>query len=116
MFKSSKGALLFAGLVVLGAVSLVGVEDDPGTVVETSDGISRQKAELDAMMAEEDEHIAEALDEVSESDEWFESEVEYADDEELIDDASGFDPVPMIDASVPDVDRTEDDVILLEDG
>ena len=31
------GALIFAGLVVVGAVSLVGAEDDPGTAVETSD-------------------------------------------------------------------------------
>ncbi len=110
MFKSSKGALVFAGLVVIGAVSLVGAEDDPGTAIETSDDINRQKAEFDAMIAEENEASEESIEEEEEVDGWFddEEESEYLDDDELIDDAEGFDPAPMFDPSATTFDETDD--------
>lgn len=116
MFKSSRGALIFAGIIVLGAVSLVGVEDDPGTVVEATDDINRQKAELDAMIANEDRLIDEALEEDDEFDEWLEEDIEFFDDEELINDAEGFDPAPMVDPSNPDFDGSGEGAILREDG
>ena len=116
MFKSSKGALIFAGIVVLGAVGVIGVEDDPGTVIETSDDIARQKAELDAMIAEENSAIEEVTDSEEDAEEWSEDDVEFFDDEELIDDAEGFDPAPMLDPSNPDIDRGGDEAIFPEDG
>ena len=104
MFKSSKGALIFAGIVILGAVTVVGGADDPGAVIETSDDIARQKAELDAMIEEENHMVEEVSDEEDEFDEWLGDDIEYLDDEDLIDSAEGFDPAPMLDPSAPDFD------------
>ena len=98
MFRSRLGALVFAVLVVIGAVSLVGTEEESGTIVEASDDIARQKAEMDAEIAREN-----SLDEADEDDDVDEEEIEgwdeeddpYLTDDELIDDTAGEDTTPL---------------------
>lgn len=98
MFKSRTGALAFAALVALGAVMLVGAEDEPGTVVETSDTIADRRAEFVQRMEEENasadrfDEAADSYDDGIESD--WDDEDEYVGEEELIDAATGFDPNP----------------------
>ncbi len=113
MFKSSKGALVFAAIVVVGAVGLVGAEDDPGAATETSDEFDRQKAEIDALIAEENQAYEDALQEEEEVEGWFDDEEdEYLDDDELIDDAEGFEPTPMFEPSATTFDEADDEAIL----
>lgn len=95
MFQSRNGALGFAALVVIGALVLVGGEDDPGTVIETSSDIAGQRTDLQRQMDESND--VERFDDEDDNDvEWAEED-DYADDEELIDDTQGFDPAPETD-------------------
>ena len=99
MFASRNGALGFAALVVIGALVLVGGEDDPGTVIETSGDIAESRAEFQRQMDEANDVEALSDDEFydDEGDEWAEDDDSFFDDEELIDDAEGFDPTPAED-------------------
>lgn len=97
MFQSPRNALIFAACVAVGAVIAVGGEDNPGTVVETSEDLAAQRNELREEM-ESDARLSEDADseeEFIEDDQSVEDEdVDYADDEDLIDDATGIDPTP----------------------
>ena len=98
MFTSRNGALGFAALVVIGALLLVGGEDNPGTVIETSDDIAESRAEFQRQMDEAND-VEKFADEDDDDVEWAEED-DYADDGELIDDTQGFDPTPEEDNHV----------------
>lgn len=105
MFKSRTGALAFAALVVVGAMALVGAEEEPGTVVKTSDTIADRRAEFVQRMEDENASV-DRFDDAEDSDEealeadWDEED-DYLSDEELVDAATGIDPNPA-DASRDD--------------
>lgn len=75
-------ALILVAIVVAGALLLVGTDERQGALVTTA-----EKIETNASDEQEP-----AQDEAGE-----EEQLEFIDDEELIDDAEGFEPEPMID-------------------
>lgn len=98
MFQSRNGALGFAALVVIGALVVVGGEEDPGAVVETSEDIAASRAEFQRQMA--DANDVENVDRQDEEEPEWADDVEFDDgDEELIDDTQGFDPSPVEDGT-----------------
>lgn len=105
LFRGRSGALAFAGFVILAAVSLVGTDEDDGLVTQATDEITA------APLAREP-----AIEPVSQSAEPFDmaDDVAFASDEDLIDDAEGFDPTPMSDTPDPvllDAGSAADDVV-----
>lgn len=119
MFKSRWGALLFVCLTVYGAVSLIGDEEDEGTLLSAADTLTHSRAEfsensaalsapnprpvLDAGSAD-----AEVLSEGSVS--------SPEEDDYLIDTAQGIDPSPDVDPDVPTGTPAEqgDEYVLVE--
>ena len=96
MFRSRNGALGFAALVVIGALVLVGGEEDPGTVIETSSDIAESRTEFQRQMNDANDVDNFAGDEAEEA-EWSDEDDFDDGDEELIDDTQGFDPTPVED-------------------
>ena len=106
MFKSRKGALLFAALIVFGAISMVGTEESGGTLTDASDDIARQRADLEAEMAREnaltDEADEEQVDDEDDLEGWDDSDEDYLSEDELIDDTQGESTEPMTDTEPGD--------------
>jgi len=75
-------ALILVAIVVAGALLLVGTDERQGALVTTAE-------KIEANASDEQEP---AQDEAGEKE-----QLEFIDDEELIDDAEGFEPEPMID-------------------
>lgn len=120
MFRSRRGALVFAVLVILGAVSLVGTEDDSGTLTETSDDLARQKAAMNADFAAGNAVVDAESPEIYEDDpeSWDAGEDTFLSDEELIDDTTGESTEPMVDTAADGTfgdDGGADEVILVTD-
>lgn len=86
MFKSRKGALLFAAAIVIGAVTLVGTEEEGGTLTEASDDIAAQRADFAADMVRENALSQDAgqVDDEEDIEGWDED----LDDEDVYDDES----------------------------
>lgn len=91
MFKSSKGALLFVIVTLLGVATLIGSEDNEGALLKAASDIEKQRS-----MMNEDREFARS----SSAPVGFASEnpgdLEFTPEEELIDDATGFDPTPEL--------------------
>ena len=102
MFQSPRNALIFVALIALGALMFVGGEDNPGSVIESSEDIAAQRRALQEEM-DSSARLGEELeveDEVVDDDELYDDDdIEYAEDEDLIDPATGFDPTPDADPS-----------------
>lgn len=97
LFQSPKRAAIFVGMTMFSVAMLVGSEDNEGALVAAANGIQQEGAgpsnipevhPRDEGSREErafDEDLARPIDDA------------FASEEELIDDASGFDPTPELD-------------------
>lgn len=115
------GAAIFVGLAALGAVSLIGGEDDPGLLLEAADELTQTKDDFESRaneLARPDERPV--LDAATGGEFTPDDEVvrEYMSDEELIDDTRGIDPVPDVDPTIytESVESEGDVVMYVEDG
>jgi len=93
MFKSSKGALLFVAVTMLGVVTLVGTEDNEGALLKAAADIEKQR---NMMNADQSDQLVDLAPEGFASSRT--GALEFSSDEDLIDDASGFDPTPEYEA------------------
>jgi hypothetical protein len=121
MFKNRWGALFFVCLTALGAVGLIGGEDDEGLVLsaageltDVGNDFGNRKQELSEP---EQRAVRDAGDvgQFSPDEEFVE---EYAPDDDLIDDTRGFEPAPDIDPSreVEKVEEEGDVVMYIDDA
>ena len=114
MFRSYKGALAFMAVTMLGAVSLVGWEDNEGALVKAAADLERQRA----MMADQDDERSDSPPPVgfAPADP---AKVEFTPDEDLVDAAGGYDPTPDIEqpfSTQPLVDPQEVEVTIVDRG
>ncbi|MDZ4308835.1 hypothetical protein [Allopontixanthobacter sp.] len=112
MFKNRWGALIFVCLSVLGAVSLIGGEDDHGALLLAADELTETKSELQIQageLSQADSSAEPTPDEQPVSG--------FMSDEELIDDTRGIDPAPDIDPSpaAENVEEQGDVIMYIED-
>lgn len=109
MFRNRWGALLFVAITLAGVVTLVGTEKSKGSLQEASAQISAQRAQAAAFSNSEPSRTE------------IEAAVVPIEDQELIDPATGIDPVPIDDFHDPftgeetEVAPTDDVVIVSED-
>ena len=96
IFKGPKGALIFVGVTMASVALLVGTEEDSGALVAAADELSRNSS-ADNIPARDASRLpqpaprpARRRPPASTQDD----SALFASDEELIDDASGFDPSP----------------------
>ena len=113
MFRNRWFALLFVAVTAAGAASLVGTEDDGGTIADATDQITQQRAQFERDAAEiaapskpEPATEADPLLEQSYDDDVV---IEFTSDEDLVLDPSGVDPTPVIE------DPAEGEIIAIED-
>ena len=106
MFKSSKGALLFLVVTMLGVLTLVGTEDNEGALLKAAADIEKQRNLMNADQSAEFGDLAPEGFAASRQ-----GALEFTSDEDLIDDASGFDPTPEIE---PPLVSAEPQVNLVE--
>ncbi|MEP3052346.1 MAG: hypothetical protein ABJP48_06320 [Erythrobacter sp.] len=91
LFQNHKAALAFAGVTIFSTLMLVGTEEEGGTLHDAIDGLDQQRSEIRDQArgfsrSDEDQPGAGSPTVIPDY------TVEFADDEELIDDAQGFDP------------------------
>lgn len=94
------GAVLFVGIAALGAVSLIGGEDDPGMLLEAADELTQAKDDFQTRADELSRPDERPVLDAGSGDAFATDEdvvMELMPDEELIDDARGIDPVPDVD-------------------
>ena len=106
MFKSSKGALLFVAVTMLGVLTLVGTEDNEGALLKAAADIEKQRNMMNADQS--GQHVDLAPEGFASS---RQGTLEFTADDDLIDDATGFDPTPEYEAPLvsaePQVDLVE---------
>ena len=85
MFRNRWFALLFVCITLAGVTTLVGTDKKNGTIQQAAGQIAAQRAQADQMTTATQETPVEAS----------ADDVPYADDDELIDEASGEDPTPV---------------------
>lgn len=91
MFRNAKGALFFAVATMLGAAMLIGSEDNEGALIRTAEELERQKAQAeDVGSGGRDLPPAQGFATADEA------QLEFSSDEDLVDQAQGFDPSPDI--------------------
>lgn len=97
LFKNPKAALAYVGVTMFSVWLFVGTEDDPGSLQQTIETFNGARSADRVEGRRFGEGFTESLD-GTELDPAGQSEsevtVRFASDEELIDDASGFDPTP----------------------
>ena len=104
MFRSRWGALAFVVLSAVGAASLIGGEEDKGVLLNAAHDIQQQRSAMEATMAgEEPPPIAVPSG----------AAAEFTSDEELIEDAAGFDPTPIEDAAAPPAEVVPQDEVVI---
>jgi len=113
MFKSRWGALLFVCLTAFGAANLIGGEDDQGVLLDAANELTRAKGELGNHQQEFSRPDAGDSGRSSTEEDLA---GEFVPDDDLIDEALGFDPLPDIDPT-PELDRAkeEGDVVIYID-
>ncbi|MFZ1742539.1 MAG: hypothetical protein WAT93_06770 [Pontixanthobacter sp.] len=110
LFRNRLAALGLALLIIIGAVSLVGTENNSGVVTQTAQKFQAQKAAP--------EKTAQALNQPAPSQaipntKPADATIEFLADEELIDAAEGFDPTPMEPGEPKAASEHEEVVIIL---
>lgn len=92
LFGGRIGAMAFAGCTILAAATLVGTGEDEGIVAQAADEIVASP-----------EASAPEVAPMPETPESFDmsDDVAFASDEDLVDDAEGFDPTPMTETPDP---------------
>jgi len=97
LFKSPKRAMVFVGMTMFSVAMLVGSEDNEGALVAAANDIQRGAATPDNHAS------ARPRDEGGREERSFGEDIprpiarDFAAEEDLIDDASGFDPTPNFD-------------------
>nr|WP_298899403.1 hypothetical protein [uncultured Altererythrobacter sp.] len=91
IFQSPKKALMMVGATMFGAVILVGSEDREGALVHAAASVENNAAKAPAR--QEFNPNPQPIRQVQQSDEVIEVDG-WAEDTDLIDDTSGFDPTP----------------------
>lgn len=89
MFKSSKGAILFVVVTIFGAAMLIGSENNEGALIKAAADIEKQREMINAERSfarSENAPVGFASGNTQ--------PLEFTPDEDLIDDATGFDPTP----------------------
>lgn len=106
MFKSPKGAIVFVVVTLLGVTMLVGTEENEGALLKLADDFEKhgEAMQSDRRIQYSDSAPIGFASKNSEPS-------EFASDEELIDDASGFDPTPELE---PPLVSTEPQINLVE--
>ncbi len=107
MFYNRWAALAFVGLVVFGAVNLIGSEDDQGLLLRSANDLEEQREG----MAREVERISSPV--ASPHQELQSVAGEFGVDEDLIDAAEGFDPTPIV-ATEPGKETDAGDVVIVQ--
>lgn len=106
LFQNPKAALAYVGITLAGVVLFVGTEEDPGSLHQTVNSFTGGKSASDRAAERKfgDPPPGEASDEAigrrsprSRNESADDEIIEWADDEELIDGAEGFDPTPVDD-------------------
>lgn len=111
LFASPKKAMLFVGMTMFSVLMLVGTEDDEGALIQAASGIQDPEAGLEVPPPRD---LAGAIPERRSTPDVF-SDSGFASDEELIDDAAGFDPTPEPTDPIS-LDPSEGDVYVLMDN
>ncbi len=101
MYQNRVAALAIAVLTLVGAASLVGTEENEGTLTSAAEVLAEKAAAASrnsqqAQPAPDPQMITAGSTSASASSPSA-SAIEFADDESLIDDAQGFDPSPVMD-------------------
>lgn len=111
MFQNRWGALLFVGLTLIGAASLVGTEDNEGTLAEAAAQLEQQGADYreHAEGFSQADPAGDASTDVAQHDLADTEVVEFTSEDELVVDPSGIDPTPIID------NPAQGEVILIQD-
>lgn len=93
-----KAALAYVAITLVGVWLFVGTEDNPGQLTQAADTFSDDGGRVDRAFGEgvlEDEKPAARK--ARPADKQSNSDLEYVADDELVDDAEGFDPNPWFD-------------------
>lgn len=108
MFRNRWGALLFVGLVLAGVSQLVGTGKGDGAIDKATQDLVKQREEAASLPAASHDAFGKRP-----------AKVEFASDDELIDQALGEDPTPIEQRESPAADAEElphDTVILIPDN
>lgn len=121
MFKNRWGALFFVCLTALGAVGLIGGEDDEGLVLSAAGELTDVGNDFGNRNQELSEPEQRAVLDAGDVGQFSPDEdfvEEYAPDDDLIDDTRGFEPEPDIDPSreVEKVEEEGDVVMYIDDA
>lgn len=116
MFKNRWGALLFVCLTAFGAANLIGGEDDQGVLLDAADELTRVKHDFGNTKQEFSQPDARGVldaGNVGQSPAAEDFDGGFVPDDDLINDARGFEPEPDVNPS-PELDRTDEegDVVL----
>lgn len=119
MFKSRWGALLFVCLTAFGAANLIGGEDDQGVLLDAANELTQSRDEFGNHKQEFSQpDTRPVLDAGSVGQSTLGEDPAWGGvpDDDLIDDARGFDPVPDINPT-PELDRAQEqgDVVIYID-
>jgi hypothetical protein len=98
MFRNRFGAVLFVISTLLGVATLIGSEDQKGALLKASEGVKDQQT---AMASIADQPVTDSQPVIDDE------SVEFTPDDELIDDATGFDPSP-VDEDAPKADSSDE--------
>ena len=110
MFKNRWLAIVFVAMTVIGALNLVGGED--GVLVQASGDLESRRAASDASRFAPQPGYVPDPQQQQESAIFEEDGYDFSDDEELVDDAMGFDPSPDIDPGPVDSEEMDEVAIL----
>ena len=91
MFRNRWGALLFVGLTVAGALTLVGTDKDAGALQQATERLAQNQQQAEQFVKDQ-QRVQET---VATQGEPSQPAVMAATDEELIDPATGIDPTPV---------------------
>jgi hypothetical protein len=107
MFRSRWGALVFVVVSAAGAATLVGGEEDEGVLLNAA-------AELQQQRQQQEDTLEGAVTSVGADAALPSGEtVEFTSDEELIDEAEGFDPTPLEDGAPPPPEVVPKDEVVI---
>jgi hypothetical protein len=106
MFRNRWFALLFVCITLAGVTKLVGTDKEHGTIQHATDQIAAQRVQAEQLTtATQETPVDSAADDVP-----------YADDDELIDEATGEDPTPVDEFAATtseDADGPSDEVTIV---
>lgn len=112
MFKGPKGALIFMGMTLLSVIILVGTEDDEGALVTAADELSQDREQFEAATSNQAPETNRELPPARSVPGPTIEMDEFVAEDEFIDDTTGFDPSPIIEAPFDNGQPSSDVVIV----